>query len=375
MATRSARETITAALRRLGILAEMESMSADMANDALTTLNDLMFGFPPRGINYTHTELALSDNVTLAPAQVRNLVLLLAVELAPDYGVTPPELIVMQAAQAEMQLQAAYPMGASDNTALGVCYQAFRRLRLATDGEGKPHPTLNWATITLAASADALRILNDLMFALPSRGINYTHTTLTASDAVPIGAGNIRALVLLLAKDFAFNFGVTLGKAAEVEIIKAEQQLQAAFPPTMNSTVIGLINQALQRIRVFAGSGNGGPALPWYFVSATSSADSIRTFNNMMHGLGPRGIYYVHTTLASGDTVNMPDEQIRNLILLLVREFSNVNGVPIPPQVMVEVADAERSLQAYYYVVPPAQLDTGVANRMPNGYSSNVSRA
>lgn len=333
------------------------TISLTASADALRVLNDMMFALPSRGINYTHSTLTASDPVPIGSGNIRALVLLLVKEFAFHFGVPITPLFDTEVAEAEAQLQAILPIGTADNTALGVCYQVFRKLRTSVDGEGKQHPSLNWTTISVTASTDALRILNDTMFGFPARGINYTHSTLSGGDAVPIGSGNIRNLVLVLVREFATNFGVTTNKVVDAEIVKAEQQLQAAFPPTMDATVIGLINQALQRIRVFAGDGNGGPALPWYFVAATNTTQAVRMFNDMMHGLGPRGIYYAHATLTGGDTVNMPDEQIRNLILLLVKEFANANAVPLPPQIAIEIARAENALQAAYWVQPPADTE------------------
>lgn len=335
------------------------TISLAAPTEALRILNDLMFALPSRGINYTHVSLAAGDALTIGTANVRALVLLLTKELGFHYGVTINPLLNSEVEKAEQQLQAALPIGTADSTALGMCYQAFRRLRTVVDGEGKAHPSLNWSFISLTGSADALRIFNDMMFGLPSRGINYTHSTLAAGDAVPIGAAHIRNLVLQLVREFAFHFGVTTDPRLDVEVIKAEQQLKAAFPPTMDSTVLGLINQALQRVRVIAGDGAGGPALPWYFVSATNATAAVRTFNDMMHGLGPRGIAYAHSTLEADDTVNLPDEQIRSLILLLVKEFANANGVLIPPQVAIDIDQAERQLQAAYFF--PVEADTSAA--------------
>lgn len=94
MATRSARETITSALRRIGILSEMEAMSADQANDALTILNDMMQGFPARGIHYVHAPLTLDTALNVPDEQTRNVMLVLVWELADEYGKTlSPKLI------------------------------------------------------------------------------------------------------------------------------------------------------------------------------------------------------------------------------------------------------------------------------------------
>jgi len=108
MATRSARETITTALRRIGILSEMESMSADMANDALTTLNDTMQGFPARGIHYVHTALTLDSVLNVPDEQTRNVMLMLAWDLADEYGKTISPKLLTDIGEAKSALQACY---------------------------------------------------------------------------------------------------------------------------------------------------------------------------------------------------------------------------------------------------------------------------
>jgi len=108
MATRSARETITTAFRRIGILSEMEAMSADMANDALTILNDMMQGFPARGIHYVHTPLTLDAVLNVPDEQTRNVMLMLVWELADEYGAELSPKKVADCGEARSALQACY---------------------------------------------------------------------------------------------------------------------------------------------------------------------------------------------------------------------------------------------------------------------------
>lgn len=108
MATRSARETITTALRRIGILAEMESMSPDMANDALTILNDMLQGFPARGIHYVHAPLTLDSALNVPDEQTRNVMLMLVWEIADEYGRELSAKLVSDCSEARSALQACY---------------------------------------------------------------------------------------------------------------------------------------------------------------------------------------------------------------------------------------------------------------------------
>ncbi len=127
---KTANQIIDGAFRWLGILESEETSNAAEGVDALDVLNGMLFNFAPRGIAYTHVTLIATDNLTLADAQLRNVMFLLGNELAPEYEVSLSDKQQAQVAEATNQLQAAYPLGTGDNTALGICYQAFRRLRM-----------------------------------------------------------------------------------------------------------------------------------------------------------------------------------------------------------------------------------------------------
>src|SRR5258706_15375316 len=83
----TAQEVINRAMRRINVLAAQEALNADEMTTSLQTLNDMLFNFPARGIQYVHIELAQSDTVNVPDAQVRNVVNLLADDLSDDYGV------------------------------------------------------------------------------------------------------------------------------------------------------------------------------------------------------------------------------------------------------------------------------------------------
>lgn len=108
MATRTALETITRALRRIGIIAEMEAPSAEQGAEALIVLNDMMNGFNSQGIQYSHTDLALADTLNVPDDQTRNVLLLLCSELADEYGKELSTNLGLQVMNARQALQAAY---------------------------------------------------------------------------------------------------------------------------------------------------------------------------------------------------------------------------------------------------------------------------
>jgi len=119
----------------------------------------------------------------------------------------------------------------------------------------------------------------------------------------------------------------------------------------MTATANDIINRAAQRINVLAGE---------EALTAAEAVDALQIMNDMMHGFGPRGIHYAHVTLAATDTVNVPDEQIRNLVLLLADDLADGFAVPVSPDLRSDIMRAEQQMQAYYYSVPPAKINRGL---------------
>src|SRR6185369_2887285 len=104
----TARDIINRAARRINVLAAEEALSfAEMA-DALQIFNDMLVAFGPMGIGYVHATLALTDTVNFPDEQLRNVMLMLANELADDFGVTLGQKIVSDIDQAKLELQAAF---------------------------------------------------------------------------------------------------------------------------------------------------------------------------------------------------------------------------------------------------------------------------
>lgn len=108
MATQTANQVLTRAMRRLKVLAAEEVMGASDLADGLVTMNGLMHGFGPRGIHYAHVDLAATDTVNLPDELIDSLVWLVAEALAPEYGYTftAPEMLAV--GRALQMLQAGY---------------------------------------------------------------------------------------------------------------------------------------------------------------------------------------------------------------------------------------------------------------------------
>jgi hypothetical protein len=130
----------------------------------------------------------------------------------------------------------------------------------------------------------------------------------------------------------------------------------------MASTANEIINRAARRIGILAES---------EALSASAAVDALSQLNEMLHGFGPRGIHYAHTTLAAADTLNVPDEQTRNVMLMLCQELAADYGVEITPVLAGEILDARQSLTAYYYTIPRAVGDRALQSRT-TGYGFRI---
>lgn len=117
------------------------------------------------------------------------------------------------------------------------------------------------------------------------------------------------------------------------------------------ATALDIITRAARRINVLASE---------EAPQAADAADGLQVMNDMMHGFGPRGIHYAHVTLVATDTVNLPDEQLRNLVLLLADDLAREYSVPIAQDLRTDIMRAEQQLQAAYYSVPPAKTGRGL---------------
>lgn len=87
-----ATEVIRAALTRLGVYATGEEVPADDAIPALRVMNELLGEYqlqPLMGLPLLYPVLNAHDEVNLPKNTRRVLILALAIDLAPDYGVEP----------------------------------------------------------------------------------------------------------------------------------------------------------------------------------------------------------------------------------------------------------------------------------------------
>jgi hypothetical protein len=126
------------------------------------------------------------------------------------------------------------------------------------------------------------------------------------------------------------------------------------------ATAGDIVNRAARRIGMLANE---------EALTSAEMTNALEAFNAMLHGFGPMGIKYVHTTLAQGDTVNVPDEQLRNVMLLFCRDLAQEYPVVLPPDLGLDIERAKGELQAAYLVINPAVPDRALRRRRPGWFS------
>jgi hypothetical protein len=101
-------DIIRGAMRSLGVLRSGEEPSASEAADALHTLNDMLNAWRLKGIDLEFLGLKLTDALPYPDDHVSAIRYGLAVELAPEYGVEPPGVVVAMAGSTYADLKTHY---------------------------------------------------------------------------------------------------------------------------------------------------------------------------------------------------------------------------------------------------------------------------
>ena len=126
------------------------------------------------------------------------------------------------------------------------------------------------------------------------------------------------------------------------------------------ATANDIINRAAQRVQILAGA---------EALDATDAAHCLQIMNDMMSGFYSGGIEYVHVPLTATQTVNMPDQQIRNLTLMLCSELADDFGLTLSPKLAADIMAAKLELQAAYLVINPAVPDRAIRRRRLGWYN------
>lgn len=119
--TATARQVLTRALRRIRVISEGETPSAEMADDALEVMNTMMFGWNASGILYAHVALGLDSTVNVPDEQIGFVRDLLCEQLAEEYAQTLGPIMQRSIITARSAMTAAYfiPVVAPVDSAIG----------------------------------------------------------------------------------------------------------------------------------------------------------------------------------------------------------------------------------------------------------------
>ena len=95
----TAGQVIKAAFQKILVQASEADLVASEYQDAIMTLNMLMADWESEGISLAYTTVVdLTDTLTVPDGAINGIVNNLALELAPEYDVTPSPLLVTSAA-------------------------------------------------------------------------------------------------------------------------------------------------------------------------------------------------------------------------------------------------------------------------------------
>lgn len=100
----TARDLVQAAMRKIGVVAEDEALTADQGAHGAAVLNRMIAGWELQGVNVGWRETGLSEEVDLPLNIHEAVVFCLAERLGPDYGRPAPDatLYFRQVASAYM---------------------------------------------------------------------------------------------------------------------------------------------------------------------------------------------------------------------------------------------------------------------------------
>jgi hypothetical protein len=101
----TAREMVTQAARTAKIIASSQELSAEDAADGLKRFNQMLHAWSIDGLLSGHTDLVLTDDVALPDGFEKGARLMLAIELADEFGGRVSELTVMEAERQRRNIQ------------------------------------------------------------------------------------------------------------------------------------------------------------------------------------------------------------------------------------------------------------------------------
>lgn len=106
--SQTARDTITRAMRMLGVIIGGTTPTAVQGANGLLAMNAMMHGWKGQSVDIGHQDLGLNDNLALPDEFLNGVTALLAVELSSEFVVPVPPGVVSSAINGWSALQARY---------------------------------------------------------------------------------------------------------------------------------------------------------------------------------------------------------------------------------------------------------------------------
>jgi hypothetical protein len=122
----------------------------------------------------------------------------------------------------------------------------------------------------------------------------------------------------------------------------------------MPATASDIISRSARRIGLLANEET---------LSSAEVTNALQGLNDMLFGFGPAGIAYVHSTLGLTDTLNVPDEQVRNVMLMFCKDLADDYTLALSQSLLTDIFNARNELQAAYLVINPAVPDRALRRR------------
>lgn len=122
----------------------------------------------------------------------------------------------------------------------------------------------------------------------------------------------------------------------------------------MPATASDIISRSARRIGLLANEET---------LSSAEVTNALQGLNDMLFAFGPAGIAYVHSTLGLTDTLNVPDEQVRNVMLMFCKDLADDYTLALSPSLLTDIMNAKQELQAAYLVINPAVPDRALRRR------------
>jgi hypothetical protein len=105
----TANDLIARAMRLIGAIDPNQALEANMAQDALDTLNAMLAEWHEAGIGLPEYQLtSLFDTLSTDNADREAISYQLALRIAPEYGLAPSELVFRQAMESFYRLRSRY---------------------------------------------------------------------------------------------------------------------------------------------------------------------------------------------------------------------------------------------------------------------------